>query len=160
MIPQRAHLITPLANLTKKGAAFEWTEECESNFQTIKQLLAKHIALSYPDFQKPFDVYTDASKYQLGAVISQDDKPIAFYSRKLTDTQTRYTVGELELLSIVETLREFRTIILGRQITLVPSTTKFWLELPVVEIYCSTKMSLSNALEDPKSSSCYRDENR
>jgi transposase InsO family protein len=118
MIPQRAHLITPLANLTKKGVSFKWTTECETNFQAIKQLLAKRIALSYPDFHKSFDIYTDASKYQLGAVITQDKKPIAFYSRKLTDAQTRYTVGELELLSIVETLREFRTILLGHRINI------------------------------------------
>jgi hypothetical protein len=72
MIPQRAHLITPLANLTKKGVSFKWTTECETNFQAIKQLLAKRIALSYPDFHKPFDIYMDASKYQLGAVITQD----------------------------------------------------------------------------------------
>jgi hypothetical protein len=47
---------------------------------------------------------------QLGAVISQDDKPIAFYSRKLNPAQTRYTTTERELLSIVETLKEFRNI--------------------------------------------------
>jgi hypothetical protein len=107
-----------LANLTKKGVSFKWTTECETNFQAIKQLLAKRIALSYPDFNKTFDIYTDASKYQLGAVITQDKKPIAFYSRKLTDAQTRYTVGELKLLSIVETLREFRTILLGHRINI------------------------------------------
>jgi hypothetical protein len=118
MIPQRAHLITPISNLTKKGVSFKWTSECERNFIAIKQQLAKRIALSYPNFQKPFDIYTDASKYQLGAVITQEAKPIAFYSRKLTDTQTRYTVGELELLSIVETLREFRTILLGQRINI------------------------------------------
>jgi hypothetical protein len=78
MIPQRAHLITPLANLTKKGVSFKWTTECEANFQAIKQLLAKRIALSYPDFHKSFDIYTDASKYQLGAVITQDKKTYCF----------------------------------------------------------------------------------
>jgi hypothetical protein len=50
--------------------------------------LAKHIALSYPDFHKSFDIYTDASKYQLGAVITQDKKPIAYYPHKHTDAQT------------------------------------------------------------------------
>jgi RNase H-like domain found in reverse transcriptase len=49
----------------------------------------------------------------LGAVIEQEGKPLAFYSRKLSDAQTRYTVTELELLSIVETLQEYRTILLG-----------------------------------------------
>ena len=72
--------------------------------------------LTFPDFSKPFHIYTDASDKQLGAVITQDEKPIAFYSRKLNSAQQRYTTGEQELLSIVETLREFRNILLGYKI--------------------------------------------
>ena len=54
--------------------------------------------------------------HRLGAVISQRGKPIAFYSRKLNDAQTRYTTTERELLAIVETLKEFRNILLGQEI--------------------------------------------
>ena len=66
-----------------------------------KRIIAREVLLAYPDFSKPFQVHTDASHYQLGAVISQDGKPIAFYSRKLKPEQTRYTTTERELLSIV-----------------------------------------------------------
>ena len=72
--------------------------------------------LAYPDFSKTFVIHTDASHYQLGGVISQDGKPIAFYSRKLNDAQTRYTTTERELLSIVETLKAYRNILLGHDI--------------------------------------------
>ena len=72
--------------------------------------------LRHPDFNKPFEIHTDASKYQLDAVISQDNKPIAFYSRKLNPAQLNYTTTERELLAIVETLKEFRNILLGQQI--------------------------------------------
>jgi hypothetical protein len=54
----------------------------------------------------------------LGAVIIQEGKPLAFYSRKLNSAKTRYTTGEQELLSIVETLKEFRDIVLGQQVIL------------------------------------------
>ena len=60
--------------------------------------------LAFLDFSKPFMIHTDASHTQLGAGISQDNKPIAFYSQKLNDMKTRYTTTERELLSIVKTL--------------------------------------------------------
>jgi RNase H-like domain found in reverse transcriptase len=72
--------------------------------------------LAYADFFKPFDVYTDASHSQLGAAICQNDKLIAFYSCKLNPAQTRYTTTECELLTIVETLKDFRNILLGHRI--------------------------------------------
>jgi hypothetical protein len=78
--------------------------------------MARETILAYPNFEILFEVRTDASVYQLGAVISQNGKPIAFYSRKLTPTQTRYTTTERELLSTVGTLKEFRTILLGQQL--------------------------------------------
>jgi RNase H-like domain found in reverse transcriptase len=65
--------------------------------------------LAYPD------IHTDASHYQLGAVISQQGKPIAFYSCKLNPAQTCYTTTERELLSIVKTLKEYQNILLGHQ---------------------------------------------
>jgi len=82
----------------------------------MKRIISRETLLAYPDFTKPFIIHTDASHSQLGAVISQDNKPIAFYSRKLNPAQTRYTTTERELLSIVETLKEFRNILLGQQI--------------------------------------------
>jgi hypothetical protein len=64
------------------------------------------MVLAYPDFAIPFEIYTDASNKQIGSVIQQNGQPLAFYSRKLTDAQTRYKVIQLELLAIVETLQE------------------------------------------------------
>ena len=82
----------------------------------MKKVISKQTLLAYPDFNDTFEIHTDASHTQLGAVISQKGKPIAFYSRKLKPEQTRYTTTERELLSIVETLKEFRNILLGQKI--------------------------------------------
>src|SRR5688572_31510806 len=72
--------------------------------------------LAYPNFTEVFDIHTDASLTQLGACISQNGKPIAFYSRKLNPAKYRYTTTERALLSVVEVLKEFRSILLGQQI--------------------------------------------
>jgi len=114
MWPRRAHIMTPITNLTAKDVKFKWTQIEQKTFDDMNAILGREVLLTYPNFNKKFEIYTDASALQLGAVITQDKKPIAFYSRKLTDTQTRYTTIEKELLSIVETLEEFRTILLGQ----------------------------------------------
>ena len=74
------------------------------------------MVLAYPNFDDEFVIYTDASTRQLGGVITQNNRPIAFFSRKLTKAQTKYTVTELELLSIVELLKEFKGMLLGQRI--------------------------------------------
>ena len=63
-----------------------------------------------------FKIHTDANSFQLGAVIGHKDKPIDFYSRRLTDSQQRYKVTYKELLCIVETLKEFITTLLGQKL--------------------------------------------
>ena len=113
---RRSHLLAPLASLTSKKAKWRWQNEHRQAFEQIKKVISKETLLAYPNFDKPFVIHTDASHTQLGAVISQDNRPIAFYSRKLNPAQTRYTTTERELLSIVETLKEFRNILLGQQI--------------------------------------------
>ena len=69
--------------------------------------------LSYPIFNKAFEIHTDASKLQLGLVISQKGETIAFYSRKLNLAQVNYNITERELLSIMDTLKEFKNNLLG-----------------------------------------------
>jgi hypothetical protein len=65
---------------------------------------------------KPFEIYTDAYATQLGAMIAQENRPIVFFSRKLSKMQHKYSVTELELLAIVETLKEFKEMLWGQDI--------------------------------------------
>ena len=116
MYIRRSDTLAPLTALTSATVKWKWTEVEQNAFDTMKRIMAREVLLSYPDFNKPFHIHTDASKVQLGAVIAQQDKPIAFYSRKLNPAQTRYTTTERELLSIVEVLKEFRNILLGQEL--------------------------------------------
>ena len=72
--------------------------------------------LAYPDYNEPFEIFMDASTRQLGAVITQKGRPLAFFSRKLNAAQEKYTVTELELLSIVECFKEFTGMLWGQKI--------------------------------------------
>jgi hypothetical protein len=72
--------------------------------------------LAYPDFSKVFEIYTDAFSKQLGAVITQDNRPIAFFSWKLSETQRKYSVTKIELLAIFKTLKEFKGMLWGQKI--------------------------------------------
>jgi hypothetical protein len=76
-------------------------------FDNVKATITKEVVLVYPDFTKPFEINTDASIMQLGAVITQGNRPIAFFSRKLSVTQAKYSVTKIKFLAIVETLKEF-----------------------------------------------------
>jgi hypothetical protein len=101
-----------LTSLTSSKVKFEWQSSHQQAYDKIKKVIGTEVLLCYPDFNKPFHLYTHASDHQLGAVIMQDKKPIAFYSRKLNTAQKRYTTTERELLSAIETCKEYKNILL------------------------------------------------
>ena len=113
---RRSEVLTPLTALTSKNTKWQWTSKEQNAFDTIKRIMSRNTQLFYPDFNKPFEIHTDASKYQMGAVLHQEGRPIAFYSKKLNSAQMKYTVTEKELLAIVATLKEFENILLGHEV--------------------------------------------
>jgi hypothetical protein len=104
---------TTKKNKTKKKP-WQWESIHQQAFGNVKATIAKEVVLAYPDFTKPFEIWTDASTMQLGSVITQGNRSIAFASRKLSVMQTKYSVTKIKLLAIVETLKEFQGM-LGRQ---------------------------------------------
>jgi hypothetical protein len=113
---RRSELLAPLTSITSENAKFNWTDEHQKAFENVKNIICREVILTFPDFSKPFNICTDVSDKQLGSIITQDEKLIAFYSKKLNSAQQRYSTGEQELLSIVETLRKLRNIPLGYKI--------------------------------------------
>ena len=100
----------------EKPKKWYWNSTHQEAFEEIKRTVSEEVILAYPAYGELFVIYTDASTKQLGAVITQNDIPLAFFSRKLTDAQTKYSVTEQELLSIVETLKEFKGMLWGQKI--------------------------------------------
>jgi hypothetical protein len=70
--------------------------------------------LAYPDYSEVFKIYTDVSSKQLGAVITQINRPIAIFSWKLSVAQCKYSVTKIKLLAIVKTLKEFKGMLWGQ----------------------------------------------
>jgi hypothetical protein len=97
-----------------------WAEVHQKAFDEVKATIAKEVVLAYPDFDKVVEIYTDASTKQLGPVITQSNRPLAFFSRKLSVQQQKYCVTEIELLAIVETLKEFKGMLWGQPNTITP----------------------------------------
>jgi hypothetical protein len=76
-----------------KNKPWQWDPIHQQAFDNVKTAIAKETVLAYPDFLKPSEIYMDTSSTQLGAMITQDDRPIAFFSRKLSKCN-RNTVSQ------------------------------------------------------------------
>jgi hypothetical protein len=99
-----------------KKVPWHWDEVHQRAFDHVKATIAREVVLAYPDFSKVFEIYTNASSKQLGAVITQEDRPIVFFSWKLSTMQCKYSVTEIELFAIVETLKEFKGMLWDQSI--------------------------------------------
>jgi hypothetical protein len=86
LVGECGEMKTTRMNKTKKKP-WQWDSIHQQVFDNVKAAIAEEIVLAYPDFLKPFEIYTDTSSTQLGAMITQDNRPIAFFSRKLSKTQ-------------------------------------------------------------------------
>jgi hypothetical protein len=116
LYPKQAEILAPLTTLCGQSKKFHWTDEHKTAFKKVKDQMAQETMLTYPQFEKPFTVYTDTSNKQTGGAIMQDNKPLGFFSQKLTNTQRRYPVTEQQLLAITETLKYYKHMLCGHEI--------------------------------------------
>eukprot|EP00804_Cyclotella_cryptica_P012410 CCRYP_010846-RA/>CCRYP_010846-RA protein AED:0.32 eAED:0.08 QI:0/-1/0/1/-1/0/1/0/210 len=103
MWPSRIHILKPLTDQSglKKCAPIKWTDLMQQAFDKMHALMVAVALAAYPDHNKRFDIYTDASDFQLGACIVQEGRPLAYFSQKLSKSQQNYTVMEKEMLSLL-----------------------------------------------------------
>ena len=124
-IPQFAERTARLSDLTKKDAPskIEWNQTLEQDFQALKELMCTKPTLYCPDNEKEFILHTDASERGIGAVLSQEkegeERPIAFFSRKLLPRETRYSTVEKECLGLVAAIKYFDVYLVGRQFQVI-----------------------------------------
>jgi hypothetical protein len=126
-----------MAKGTKK-VPWHWDKVHQRAFYHVKATISKDIVLAYPDYSKVFEIYTDASSKQLEAVITQDNRPIAFFSWKLSYTQHKYSITKIELLAIVVTLKEFKGMLWGKNIKVFtdhPNLMRDALALTLDQVY-------------------------
>lgn len=109
----------PLTTLTEKNRPFLWDNTCQQAFDSLKTALSSAPVLAHPDFTKEFVVETDASDVGVGAVLIQDQRPIAFASRALTKEQKNYSATDKELTAVVFALGQFSMFLEARPFTLV-----------------------------------------
>eukprot|EP00804_Cyclotella_cryptica_P021534 CCRYP_005830-RA/>CCRYP_005830-RA protein AED:0.19 eAED:0.19 QI:0/0/0/1/0/0/2/0/363 len=115
LVGECGHTKVTRANKTKK-CPWYWDTVHQKAFDDVKTSIAKDVVLAYPNYSREFEIYTDASSKQLGSVITQGNRPLAFFSRKLATTQQKYSVTKLDLLAIVETLKEFIGMLWGQRL--------------------------------------------
>ncbi|XP_018915299.2 retrovirus-related Pol polyprotein from transposon gypsy [Bemisia tabaci] len=116
-----SELVSPLFHLLRKDVAWRWGEAEEDAFNKVKQVFTEKVVLCYPIHGHPYHLNTDSSLNAISGELYQIDeegyrRPIAYYSRCLTQCERRYTTTEQELLSIVACCQKFSQLILGYRV--------------------------------------------
>ena len=114
---QLATLAAPLRDLCKKDAHFAWCPEHQKAFHMLKEALTSQTVLQYFDEKKDVTIQVDASQHGLGAALLQEKGPVEYASKSLSDTETRYSNIEREMLGVLFGLERFHYYAYGRHVT-------------------------------------------
>lgn len=87
---------------------FVWSNEAEEAFSLIKEKLTTTPILVLPDFSQPFELHTDASKFGIRGALSQNRKPISFYSEKVSGPRLNYNTYDIKYYVVVQEVKHWR----------------------------------------------------
>jgi uncharacterized protein (UPF0262 family) len=108
-IPQYATIAAPLYHLLKHNVPFQWEAAQQHAFDELKTKLTSAPILLIPNFSQTFSLTTDASKNAIAAVLEQEGRPVAYYSRATTAHERNYSITELELLAVIAAVKHSMT---------------------------------------------------
>ena len=97
---------------------FKWIVGVDKNFNLLKQKVTEQPILELPNFNKVFQVDCDASGTVIGVVLSQEGRPIAYFSEKLNDAKRKYYVYDQEFYAIIQALKKWRHYFLPKDFVL------------------------------------------
>ena len=117
-IPGYSQLTAPLRELLHKNTSFVWLPHHDTAFKEIKKAITQPTILKYYDVNKEVTITCDASKDGLGAACLQENEPIHFVSRAMTESEIKYAQIEKELLAAVFATEKFKHYIYGKNVTL------------------------------------------
>ena len=119
-VPKFAALAKPIYDLLGNGKGFQWSKECQTAFEDIKEEIANAITLSFPDLDDPLDSYQvklDASNRGLGAELTQivkgERRTIAFFSQKVPKHKREWGQTKLEFLAMLTSIEHWRIYLKG-----------------------------------------------
>ena len=108
-------IATVMARLLQKDVKFEWSKKCQQCFEKLKMLLTEEPILGQPESGKEFVIYSDASLNDLGYVLVQEGKVVAYASRQLKPHEKNYLAHSSELAAIVFALKIWRHYLFGEK---------------------------------------------
>jgi hypothetical protein len=97
-----------LDTVKKEKQPFKWTVAAEKGFKLLKEKITEKPVLALPDFKKLFSVKCDASGHAIGGVLSQEEKPVAYFSEKLNEAKQKYSTYDKEFYAVIQALRKWR----------------------------------------------------